>query len=273
MTSRTITFGILFTFLAVAAIFPIGCSQPSPSPTAPTATDTVTITQPTPSPTQEETPAATPATPGKTGELTPYSLTKGRRDPFVPFGGVMPESQTQAAPVKTETPKPAQQGAPKQPVQQKAAAPVVETVPVVVTGTFISGGKNFAIVQGEGGGPSFMVTTGDKVGEYYVKSVTAQRVVLTWSGKDYLVKMKAMDSPFKGGGSAPQTKGGEQQKQSLSPPQTQTQGGPGGGQPQQMGPPPGGGGSQGAPGGSPGGAPGGAPGGGTPQKSDGSKPN
>ncbi len=278
MTSRVIAFGILFTFLAMAAMFPMGCSQtpsPAPSQTQPVATDTVTITPTKPSPTPEAT-TATPAGPGKSSDIAPYSLSKGRRDPFVPFGGAMPDNTTpQPAPTQKVQPKPVQSGQPMpQAGEQKAAPPA--SVPVVVTGTFISGGKNFAIVQGETGGPSFMVTTGDKVGEYNVKSVTAQRVVLTWSGKDYVVKMRTMDNPMKGGGGAAPAKGGESQQKSLpAPSQPQapggTQGGaPGGGAPpQQMGPPPGGGnqGGSGAPGGTGSGAPGGGP-----PKTDGSKP-
>lgn len=282
MTIRTIAFGILFTLLAMTAIFPTGCSQtPTPAQsTAPVATDTVTITPTTPSPTPEATTADT-ATPGKASDIAPYSLSKGRRDPFVPFGGAMPDNTTpQPAPTKTQQPK-SGQPMPQPGGEQKAAPPA--NVPVVVTGTFISGGKNFAIVQGETGGPSFMVSTGDKVGEYYVKSVTAQKVVLTWSGRDYDVKMKTMDSPIKGGGaSTAPGKGGEQKQKSLpAPAQPQAPGGnqggaPGGGTPQQMAPPPGGGnqggsgasGGSGAPGGSTGG---GAPGGGPP-KTDGSKP-
>jgi translation initiation factor IF-2 len=243
----------------------------------------VTIAQPSPTPTQEA-PSASPTTPVKSGgnEVAPYSLSKGRRDPFVPFGGAMPEGNVTPQPEQTkaaETPKPAQPGQPPQQggAPQKAAPPA--SVPVVVTGTFISGGKNFAIVQGEGGGPSFMVTTGDKVGEYYVKSVTVQRVVLTWSGRDYIVKMKAMEGPSKGGGSAAPTKGGESQQKSLpAPAQPQgpgNQGGaPGGGAPQQMGPPPSGGNQGGsAPGGAAPGGPGGGGPGGAPPKADGSKPN
>jgi hypothetical protein len=224
------------TMLVVVAlmIFPCGCqkapvSEPSPTETAgtPGATDTVTITPDTPTPTPEvsETPAA-----GKTADLKPYSLSKGRRDPFVPFGAT---SGPQTVPeIKPETP-----GSTDLPQPDMVPGPQpdseVTDVPVQVTGTFVSGGKDWAIIRSaSGGGPSFMVSVGDKVGEYLVKSIDSSKVVLVWSGKEYIIKMQQFgpySSPAKGS-----TTGDVPEEKSLPAPVRKKVPG---GQPQMMPPP------------------------------------
>jgi len=214
LTGKSITSYLVFAMIiAYLVTFQGGCQSSSttttppstPAETAgtPAATDTVTITSSgTPAPTPEA--SATPNK--KSTEVQPYSLSKGRRDPFVPFGGAVPASgggaQTQA-PVVT---------APKGPTGTiPSVAPPVstgggqesgmpESVPVQVTGTYASGGKNYAILTSASGGPSFVVSTGDKVGEYKVKSISATRVVLSWSGRDYVLKMKTF-GPHSGAGS------------------------------------------------------------------------
>ncbi len=204
----------VFAMIAVLLItFQGGCQTTSTTPTAtstptetagtPAATDTVTITSSgTPAPTPEVS-----ATPEKKSEVQPYSLSKGRRDPFVPFGGAAPSSGGGAT---TKTPEPIVKVTKAPDGTAPSVAPPVSTggqdsgmpaeVPVQVTGTYASGGKNYAILTSASGGPSFVVSTGDKVGEYKVKSISGTRVVLNWSGKDYVLKMKTF-GPHSGAGS------------------------------------------------------------------------
>jgi hypothetical protein len=202
-TSIIAAYFVMMAVVTLLAVFQGGCQSSTPPATTasatpsetagtPAATDTVTIKESgTPAPTPEAS-----AAPDKKPDVQVYSLSKGRRDPFVPFGGAAPTADN-PVPTTTKNPEPQQSKGPetgtKPPIgvpapTETAAAPV--EIPVNVTGTYVSGGKNFAILTSQSGGPSFVVSTGDKVGEYKVKSISATRVILTWSGKDYIVKMK-----------------------------------------------------------------------------------
>jgi hypothetical protein len=247
--------------VAVMAIFFSGCQSStttsttttattaaSPSQTAgtPAATDTVTITPTTPSPTPEATKAVSKP------DAQPYTLSKGRRDPFVPFGGAVGSGDagkpivvpTAGSPTPGEAGKPI--AAPTKPgIGVPGTAPEITNIPVQVTGTFVSGGRNFAILTseggapGKGGAPSFVVSTGDNVGEYKVKSISHNSVVLIWSGKEYTLKIKTFgpnSNPVK----QSTTKADEPTNKSLPAPEKQKTA-PGGGEP----PPPEGGGAPG----------------------------
>jgi len=238
---RKLTFllftGVTIVLVATLIIVSTGCQQaPAPKPsetasTGPGATETVTITPETPTPTPEVS-----STPTKQTELAPYSLSKGRRDPFVPFGT---ESAPPTKPTPTSTnekPTPGGTTPIAPPVAGGGPQASPSSVPVQVTGTFVSGGKNWAIITSSaGGGPSFMVSTGDKVGEYVVKSVDPSKVVLMWSGKEYVIKMQSFgpNSTPKGTG----TTGETPKEKSLPAPEKPK--GSQGQQPQMM-PPPGG---------------------------------
>jgi hypothetical protein len=217
----------------------------SPSQTAgtPAATDTVTITPTTPSPTPEAT--KTPSKP----DVQPYTLSKGRRDPFVPFGGGGEVGKPVVAPTTAATPTPGATkpiAAPVSPGVGPGAGPDITSIPVQVTGTFVSGGKNFAILTseggavGKGGSPSFVVSTGDKVGEYKVKSISQNSVVLIWSGKEYTLKIKTF-GPNSNPTKQSQTSKGEEPKDKSLPAPEKPKTAPGGGEP----PPPEGGGAPG----------------------------
>lgn len=236
---RKLTFflftGVTIVLVAALIIVASGCQQaPAPTPsetasTGPGATETVTITPETPTPTPEVS-----QTPTKQTELAPYQLSKGRRDPFVPFGT---ESAPPSKPIPTSTTsKPTTPGTTTAISAPVSAPQGPQSVPVQVTGTFVSGGKNWAILTSSaGGGPSFMVSSGDKVGEYVVKSVDPSKVVLVWSGKEYVIKMQSF-----GPNSTPKASGttGETPKEKSLPAPEKPKGTQGQ-QPQMM-PPPGG---------------------------------
>lgn len=238
-------FGVMI-MISLVALFHCGCQSSKPPATdsgqsgnQSNAVNTVTITQNTPAPTPE-----VASTPSKPADIAPYSLTKGRRDPFVPFGGAIggPTVPT------VQTPPPG--GGPDKPppggTDTGPKEPVVTEVPVQVTGTFISGGKVMAIITSASGGPSFIVGNGDKVGEYQVKSINSSRVVLVWSGREYVIKIKEFgpNSSGKGSGSvvgekpdnktlpAPEVNTGNEPPR-MPPPQKGTKA-----EPPQSGPPP-----------------------------------
>ncbi len=128
---------------------------------------------------------------------TPYTLDRGRRDPFVPFGGnVAPPSTVRdkkggSVPVA----KPTSETKTNVTVGGSTVKEVVSELPVKVTGTMVSSGTSYAILTAaSGSGSSFMVKPGDKVGEYTVQSVYPDRVVLLWGGKAYNVPVKAAAS-------------------------------------------------------------------------------
>ncbi len=243
--------GITIFMIATLVVF-CGCQQaPAPSPsepaetqTGPGATESITITPETATPTPEVS-----STPSKPADLAPYTLSKGRRDPFVPFGSGPAEevAPTPVKPVAEQTP-----GAqPTMDMPRPVGAPSkgVSNVPVQVTGTFVSGGKNWAIITSSGGGgPSFMVSAGDRVGEYLVKSIDSSKVVLVWSNKEYVIKIQTFGP--QGAPKGTVTQGEEPKEKTLPAPEKPKSPQ---GQPQMM-PPPGG------PPSSPGGS---APGGGT----------
>ena len=126
----------------------------------------------------------------------PYSFDRGKRDPFVPFGGnAAPEST-----IKSGKKASGQAAAPKVTVDGREVRETVSELPVKVTATMISGSNAYAILAAaEGSSSSFMVKPGDKVGAYTVQSIYTDRVVLLWEGKAYTVPVKAAAPSSKAG--------------------------------------------------------------------------
>lgn len=141
---------------------------------------------------------------------TPYKLVKGKRDPFVPFGGNLAPATTIKTVFKTETV--VSKDGKKETVTKVATQPSatqnenkkeVKTLPIKATGTMISAGSSYAILTAETGGASYMVKPGDKVGEYTVRSISAREVVLIWKGKAYSIPVKEEIVPSKAAQKAP----------------------------------------------------------------------
>lgn len=141
------------------------------------------------------------------GSEAPYTLSNGRRDPFVPFGGnaapePIVEGEGIVAPQASALPK---EGKTSDGKELKTLAEL-NTLPVVVTGTIVSGKANFAILAPEGGdkksNASFVVTSGDTVGEYTVDRVYPDRVVLLWKGKAFTIPVKQYTGKSKDGKAA-----------------------------------------------------------------------
>jgi Tfp pilus assembly protein PilP len=129
--------------------------------------------------------------PAPPGDSAPYTFTRGKRDPFVPFGGNVAPASTdkKSANVSKQVaqPKPGDKKATAANATQKQE---VTSLPVKVTGTMMSSGTSYAILTAEGGGASFMVKPGDTIGEYTVKSVNANEVVLLWQGRPYTLTVQ-----------------------------------------------------------------------------------
>lgn len=148
----------------------------------------------------ENTPAAASNDSG-----APYSFTNGRRDPFVPFGGnVAPKplpAETKLLPADNKD----AEGEDISVGKDAKTGQEITTLPVIVTGTVVSGARNFAILapggekQDNKNSVSFMVTAGDKVGEYTVRSVYPDRVVLVWKGKPFVIPVQQYTPKSKDG--------------------------------------------------------------------------
>ena len=128
----------------------------------------------------------------------PYRFSQGQRDPFVPFGGNLapkplePSSdfdiklQEEAKNEKTVTSK-----------EEKDVADEPIVLPVKATGVLLANDHSFAILAPDGNSKSsakssdsFLVGVGDKIGEYTVKSISNDNVVLIWQGKPYNVPVQ-----------------------------------------------------------------------------------
>ncbi|MCE1248069.1 MAG: hypothetical protein LWY06_15620 [Firmicutes bacterium] len=160
---------------------------------------------------------------------------KSKKDPFVP---VVPGAQDAAAqqqtptPVveDTKTPEDGKKGTVKQvhqpKPQVKKGPTLIEVkegdVGVTISGIMQVGGGYKAILNGAGGS-SYIVATGEPVGDYTVSSITARSVVLVYKkgGVTYkaTLKLKAnTGSPGKGGGTAPKTDSGPKAPVGEAPP-------------------------------------------------------
>lgn len=166
------------------------------------ASGKVVIEETAPAKGAESAPGAAPVV--QSSDAAPYTFTGGRRDPFVPFGGSIAPKPLPAE-AKLVTDKDAADESVSVGKDAKTGEEIT-TLPVKVTGTVISGARNFAILApaGEKGGGekhsvSFMVTSGDKVGEYTVQSVTADKVVLVWKGKPFTIPVEKYSPVSKDG--------------------------------------------------------------------------
>jgi len=122
----------------------------------------------------------------------PYKLDKGKRDPFVPFGGnAAPDSTLKQSKNNVKPTSEPVRTADGKVIKEKE---VVSELPVRVTATMISGSSSYAILTAaDGKSSSFMVKPGDKVGEYTVQSIYSDKVILVWGGKPYTVPVKGVE--------------------------------------------------------------------------------
>jgi hypothetical protein len=93
---------------------------------------------------------------------------------------------------------------------------------VTISGIMRVGGGYRAILNGSGGS-SYIVTTGEMVGDYTVTSINARSVVLTYKkgGNIYRATLKLKSdhgSSGKGGGTAPKTDAGPRAPGGEAPP-------------------------------------------------------
>lgn len=164
-------------------------------------------------------------------DTTPYRMSKGQRDPFVPFGGMAAPASTltqrdqaaaKAAAAKESADNDAKNedgtakteitvvGDNKQPTKKE-----VVTIPIKVTGTMTVGGTRYALltpdVASSGNSSSATVTAraGERVGEYLVDYIGNDSVVLIWKGKAYTLPISkdlpaaSKSSPSSSSSSAP----------------------------------------------------------------------
>jgi hypothetical protein len=145
----------------------------------------------------------------RTTDSAPYKFKQGQRDPFVPFGGnvaptpLAPNSLSNLPNAKDnkviEKPK----------LEEKVVVEEPIVLPVMVTGVLLGGDHSFAILapagetksneQGKPSSDSFLVSVGDKIGEYTVQSITNDKVVLIWQGKPYSIPVQKYTGKSKDG--------------------------------------------------------------------------
>ena len=143
-------------------------------------------------------------------DSAPYKFKQGQRDPFVPFGGNV--APTPLAPNSLSNLPNAKDNKLIEKKKVDEEKDVVEepiVLPVMVTGVLLGGNHSFAILapageskSGEQGKPSsdsFLVSVGDKVGEYTVQSITNDKVVLIWQGKPYSIPVQKYTGKSKDG--------------------------------------------------------------------------
>lgn len=204
------TFGKLFrSSLACVCLSTLfissGCFMTQPESAEITGTaSSVTIASETQKP---RTPAKTTAEPvAPIVDPAPYKMPKGHRDPFVPFGGnrapasTMKDKDQLAAKAAASKSEDSEDGESKADItvssdDKKSSKDEKETIteiPVRATGTMTVGGTKYAILTStESGGTSVTVSTGERVGEYFVDSISGDSVVLIWKGKSFKLPIKA----------------------------------------------------------------------------------
>jgi hypothetical protein len=163
----------------------------------------------------------------KSTDSAPYKFKQGQRDPFVPFGGNVAPTPLPST-FLSNSPEDAKKLVEKaKEVEEKDEVEVEQPIvlPVMVTGVLIGGDHSFAIlapaevnkdtgmvvnVSGTPGGDrkigggakasdSFLVSVGDKIGEYTVQSITNDKVVLIWQGKPYSIPVQKYTGKSKDG--------------------------------------------------------------------------
>jgi hypothetical protein len=124
----------------------------------------------------------------------PYRFSQGQRDPFVPFGGNIapkPLEPSSDFDIKLQDEAKKEKDVTSSDKKDVADEPIV--LPVRATGVLLSNDHSFAILAPAGEGQakdSFLVGVGDKIGEYTVKSISNDKVVLIWQGKPYNVPVE-----------------------------------------------------------------------------------
>lgn len=183
---------VMIPFLLVIFVLIMGCQGGGTSQPAETPTQEATIeatSEPTPTPTETE--EAMPA-------IEATFTRRSTKDPFMPVVGKKGEETLAVAPEQPEdappppggetpdvTKKPAGTGevvivTPKSKKVKIVEVPQ-EEVGVDVRGILKTGGGYRAILASDGG-TSYVVQTGQKVGEWTVSSIDSQNVVLTAKG-------------------------------------------------------------------------------------------
>ena len=185
---------IVIPFLLVMMILIVGCqgdTKPA-SPEAETTTEAKIEAEPEASPSPTETEEAMPV-------ISKEFTRRSRKDPFMPVVGKK-GMETAAQPTPVATAEPDSPGLPPPPGDTKEPDETVdmgietpkpkkpkivevpsEEVGVEVRGILKTGGSYRAILTSNGGA-SYVVTTGQKVGEWKVSSISGDSVVLTAKG-------------------------------------------------------------------------------------------
>jgi hypothetical protein len=137
-------------------------------------------------------------------DAKPYRFGQGQRDPFVPFGGNVaptPVEPSTSFDINLREEAKLEKGE----TSSKEEKDVVDepiVLPVRATGVLLSNDHSFAILAPAGDGKpsdSFLVGVGEKIGEYTVKSISSDKVVLIWQGKPYNVPVQKYEPKSKGG--------------------------------------------------------------------------
>lgn len=198
--------------LMFALLFSWGCSQkaPAPEPSKPAET--------TKAPEETETPEASPS-PEMTEDddqpiVSSVFVRRSRKDPFSPVVGRPIPGQPDLLPPETavvdtpETPAGPPAGTPVAPttggpvavktgapVPVRPSAPKASPQPVMIDGAqagisvsgIVKAGASYRAILSSSGGASYVVTRGQKVGEWTVASIDPRTVILT--GKGYKAKI------------------------------------------------------------------------------------
>ncbi len=169
----------------------VGCGgnkqPPAPEKPADTAVDTAEDTVEDTDPAEGELDLI-PDDPAEEEDTTPLTgeyQRKSQRDPFIPVVEAPQKNVPKPAVVEVEKP-PIDEG----PIMPTRTGPVEidgATVGVQVSGIMAVGGGYQAILTGAGG-RSYMVSTGQKLGDYTVSQITRDTVVLTTS--DYIARLR-----------------------------------------------------------------------------------
>lgn len=187
LTREAVLTGLLLGAVTLAPL--MASAQPTPAPNG--ATTTVDIKQG-----DQKKPAAAPA-----AKEPPVNVPKkavSNRDPFVNEtlggGGTINKKVegSKAGALKTKDPKAAKN-------DKVAAAPAPEIPPpqVTVQGILLSGTGNRAILQSPN--QTYIVRTGDKLGDYKVDSVQNKYVVFRFKDKTFKLKLKDEFATVAGG--------------------------------------------------------------------------
>lgn len=139
----------------------------------------------------------------KAVDSKPYRFTQGQRDPFVPFGGnVAPTPLEPKNALDMNVQEVNSENGKISSKEEKEIADEPIVLPVKATGVLLASDHSFAILAPAGeskASDSFLVGVGDKIGEYTVKSITNDKVVLIWQGKPYNVPVEKYTTKDKNG--------------------------------------------------------------------------